>query len=116
MENIEAVSEFEFNINYWINESANITLQTLFEKIINRGGVLKEIMESPDRTWLMQVLISFFDFIKEESMKNAKLSLKVFLRTLEKMEMNKMTRMDIIINDIKIDLHLETKHKRRKKK
>ena len=90
LENMEAVSEFEFNINYWINESANISLQTLFEKIINRGGVLKEIMNSPEKTWLMQVLISFFDFIKEESMKNPRLSLKVFLRTLEKMELNKI--------------------------
>ncbi|PCH93747.1 MAG: hypothetical protein COB85_06470, partial [Bacteroidetes bacterium] len=90
LENMEAITEFEFNINYWIKESKNITLQTLFEKIINRGGVLKEIMNSPDKTWLMQVLISFFDFIKEESMKNAKVSLKVFLRTLEKMELNKI--------------------------
>ncbi|HHZ64072.1 MAG TPA: ATP-dependent helicase, partial [Flavobacteriales bacterium] len=90
LESLKAVSEFEREINHWIQESANTTLQALFEKIINRGGVLKEIMNSPDKTWLMQVLISFFDFIKEESMKNAKLSLKVFLQTLEKMELNKI--------------------------
>ncbi|MBW8051502.1 MAG: ATP-dependent helicase [Cytophagales bacterium] len=82
------IAGFEKNINHWISEVANLTLQMLFEKIINFGGVLKYIMNSPEKTWLMQVLTTFFDFIKEEGIKNPRLSIKALLETVDKMRAN----------------------------
>src|SRR5436190_15295239 len=64
LESAEAISALEFNLTYWIKESRNMTVQVLFEKILTRGGVLTYIMNSPEKFWLMQVLSTFFDFIK----------------------------------------------------
>ncbi|MBL4658701.1 MAG: ATP-dependent helicase, partial [Flavobacteriales bacterium] len=78
------------NLNQWIADVSNVTFQMLFEKIINQGGLLREIMNSPEKTWLMQVLITMFDFIKEESSKNPKISVTSFLDTITKMDINEL--------------------------
>ena len=84
----ETIIRFSENINRWIELVPNITFQALFERIINQGGLLREILTSPDKTWQMQVLITFFDFIKEESLKNPRISISSFLDILEKMDTN----------------------------
>lgn len=86
----ERISQFSKNINSWIELVPNITFQELFGRIINQGGFLQEILNSPDKTWQMQVLITFFDFIKEESMKNPRLSISSFIEILEKMHTNEL--------------------------
>lgn len=86
----ERISQFSENINSWIELVPNITFQELFGRIINQGGFLQEILNSPDKTWQMQVLITFFDFIKEESMKNPRLSISSFIEMLEKMHTNEL--------------------------
>lgn len=86
LENPTAIIEFENKINNWIGEVHNQTLQTLFETIINSGGILRNTMESIDKTWTLQVLTTFFDFLKGESMKNPNIRLSSFLDTLKKME------------------------------
>ncbi|HIA06362.1 MAG TPA: ATP-dependent helicase [Flavobacteriales bacterium] len=78
------------NLNQWISDVSNVTFQMLFEKIINQGGLLKEIMNSPEKTWLMQVLITLFDFIKEESAKNPRIKVASFLDTISKMNINEL--------------------------
>jgi len=90
LKNENAIIEFENSIATWLAQISNNTLQIIFERIINQAGVLKEIMESPNKVWLMQVLITFFDFIKEESMKNPAITIRSFLETLEKMKTNKI--------------------------
>lgn len=78
------------DLEYWIRESKNITLQTLFEKIIVRGGILGYIMNSPEKMWLMQVITNIFDFLKEESHKNPGLSLADFIETIDLLEANEL--------------------------
>ncbi len=58
----DRIIQFSENISKWIEMVPNITFQKLFEKIINQGGFLQEILNSSDKTWQMQVLITFFDF------------------------------------------------------
>ncbi len=79
------------DIEYWIKEAANLTLQNLFEKIVNRGGVLAYILKSPEKTWYMQVLTSVFNFLKEESRRNPNLDLKRFINTLSLLEENNIS-------------------------
>lgn len=81
----EAIAGLEMNLTYWQKEFNNITLQVLFEKITTRGGILSWIMNQSDKTWFMQVLTTFFDFLKEETARNPLLSLKEFLSTVQKM-------------------------------
>jgi DNA helicase-2/ATP-dependent DNA helicase PcrA len=91
LESGEAISRLEFNITYWIKESGNMTVQVLFEKILTRGGVLSYIMNSADKFWLMQVVSTFFDFIKNEAARSPDFSLKDLLEMIDRMRQNKIS-------------------------
>ena len=90
LQNAKAISTLEQNLGYWIKESVNLTLQGLFEKILTRGGLLTWIMNSTERVWLMQVVTTFFDFIKEESARNVRYQLKDLLQTLDQMQYHRI--------------------------
>lgn len=59
-----------------IADVPNVTLQTLFEKIIRNAGILRYVMKSGEKLWLMQVLTGLFDFIKDETRRNPLLTLQ----------------------------------------
>ncbi|HSZ85721.1 MAG TPA: ATP-dependent helicase, partial [Puia sp.] len=90
LENAKAISSLEENLGYWIKESVNLTVQGLFEKILMRGNLLTWIMNAPDRIWLMQVVTTFFDFIKEESARHIRYQLKDLLQTIEQMQYHRI--------------------------
>jgi len=90
LKNPDNIKELAINLNQWISDVSNVTFQMLFEKIINQGGLLREIMNSNEKTWLMQVLITLFDFIKEESTKNPMIVVSSFLDTISKMRINEL--------------------------
>ncbi len=65
---------------------SNETLQTVFENCIREAGVLSTIMQSPNKIWLMQVLTSLFDFVKEETRRNPLMDIKELAGIIELME------------------------------
>jgi len=73
-----------------IKESSNCTLQQLFEKLIQTTGVLKYIMQSHEKPWLMQVLATFFNYIKEETKRNSELTLSDLLKNISLLKSNKI--------------------------
>ncbi len=83
-----AIKQLALDMEFWIKTSKNVTLQQLFEKIIVRGGVLRYIMQSPEKMWLMQVLTSIFDFLKDESHKNPTINLANFVTTIDLLAKN----------------------------
>ena len=68
-----------------IADVSNLTLQQLFENIIREAGVLTQIMRSPDKHWQLQVLTSFFDFVKEETHRDPFLNLQQLVNLIELM-------------------------------
>jgi DNA helicase II / ATP-dependent DNA helicase PcrA len=64
----------------------NVTLQGLFENVIREAGVIKTIMTSNEKHWLLQVLTGLFDFVKEETHRNPSLNLKEIVSLFELME------------------------------
>jgi len=72
----------------WISFSKNMTLQVLFEKILTSGNIVDRVMNSADRTWRLQLINTFFDFLKAESVKKPDLSLAEFLEYIEIMNDN----------------------------
>ena len=75
--NIRRLSD---NIEYWIGELRNTTLQVLIEKVITRGGILKYVTDSPQKFGLMQELYSFFEFVKEECVRDPKFNISALLK------------------------------------
>lgn len=69
-----------------IADVPNYTLQELFERLIQYGGLLPYIMESPDKVLLLQWLTALFDFIKSETSRNPSLTLDGFIRLIDLME------------------------------
>ena len=84
------ISSLEANLTYWIKEKANYTIQVLLEKIITRGNVLEKLMHRKDKVWQMQLLTTFFNFIKEETAKAPDMDLTKLLKTVEQMMKNRI--------------------------
>lgn len=73
-------------IEQLISDTPNVTLQVLFENIIQRAGVLSFIMQSKEKLWLLQVLTGLFDFVKEETRRNPTLRLQELVNIIELMQ------------------------------
>lgn len=69
-----------------IGDVPNITLQHLFRNTIFDSGILSFIMQSNEKHWHLQVLTALFDFIKEETSRNATLNLQGLITIIELME------------------------------
>ncbi|TAG10708.1 MAG: ATP-dependent helicase [Sphingobacteriia bacterium] len=69
-----------------IGDVPNITLQHLFRNTIFDSGILNFIMQSNEKHWHLQVLTALFDFIKEETSRNATLNLQGLITIIELME------------------------------
>ena len=78
------------DIDYLLTYAASNTLQQLFQQVIAKMGILKYIMEQPDKGWYMQVLTNFFDFIKDESRKDPEINLTKLVATINLMKENKI--------------------------
>lgn len=73
-------------IEQLISDVSNVTLVNLFENCIREAGVLRWVMQSPDKHWHLQVLTALFDFIKEEARRNPKLTLDQLVNIFMLME------------------------------
>ncbi len=73
-------------INKWVADIANLTLQSLYGVILNEGYILQSVLNSEDKTWLLQIVSTMFDIIKEDSAKKPDITLKEFLDNIVKMK------------------------------
>ncbi len=65
---------------------SNETLQTLFENIIRKAGVLSQVMQCADKHGQLQILTGLFDFVKGETHRNPFLTLQQLVNLVELME------------------------------
>lgn len=86
-----SISKFEKNISQWIQDVKNLPIQRLVEKVLTESGILQHILISSEKTWLLQAVMTWYEFLKEENLKNSSLSLHEFLRLLEDIEKNNLT-------------------------
>ena len=82
------------DIDYLLKYSVSNTLQQLFQQVIAKMGILKFVMEQPDKGWYMQVLTNFFNFLKDESRKNPEIKLADLISIIKLMKENKI-RLDL---------------------
>ena len=77
-------------IEQLISDVPNETLQCLFENMIRKAGILKSIMQSDEKIWLMQVLTGLFDFVKQETRRQPAMGVQQLVSILELMEKEKL--------------------------
>lgn len=88
---VENVLNFSQRLEKWISDISNTTLQILFEYILNEGHILRYVLTRANKSWLLQVLNTFFDLIKSETTKNPDLGLADFLLLIDRMKENNIT-------------------------
>ena len=76
------------DVDYLLKESVSATLQHFFQQVIAKMGILKYIMQQQDKGTYMQMLTSFFDFLKDESRKNPEIKLADLILTIDLMKKN----------------------------
>ncbi|MER3470345.1 MAG: DNA helicase UvrD [Chitinophagaceae bacterium] len=59
--------------------------QTLLEKVVREAGFLSYILNHPEKNWLMQLLIGFYDHVKEETRRHPTLTLQDFMNRIDLM-------------------------------
>jgi len=84
----QEVNSLNYLLDKWIANISNVTLQQLFENILNEGKVLQTLLNRSEKTWLLQLVSTLFDLIKEETNKDFSMGLKDFLEILQKMKDN----------------------------
>lgn len=97
IESVDAVSTVATNLSQWISDAENYTLQIVFEKILTKGNILEYIMHHSERMWLLQIVTTYFDFIKKETSRKPKMTIEDFLELIEKHE---LYNLDIPVNKI----------------
>lgn len=69
----------------WIRDGINLTTPQLIERVINESGLLAQVLTGAEKRWNMQVLQTFFDFIKAEGKRKPRTTLKDLLATVDLM-------------------------------
>lgn len=83
---IKGLKELSNALEQLITDVSNETLQTVFENIIQKAGVLTYVMQHQEKHWLLQILTGLFDFIKEENRRKPLLRLQELVTVIELME------------------------------
>ncbi|MBK7872430.1 MAG: ATP-dependent helicase [Saprospiraceae bacterium] len=102
LERPESIQRLSDLIDNLLSELSGTSLPGLLEKIINRSGLLKMVTEHPDKVWLLQIIKTFFDFVKEETERHPRLTLSHLLEMLQSMDAN---RLPIGINKVTTVAH-----------
>lgn len=102
--------EFSSMMEKLISYVANMPLQQLFEKVIVEAGALPYVMNSEMRHYLMQVLTSLFDFIKEETARNPDLDIHSLMEMIELMAKEKISLPLVQVSGSDKGVNLMTAH------
>jgi DNA helicase-2/ATP-dependent DNA helicase PcrA len=86
----DELKTFLEDVEFWLKEMHNITLQTLVERIMSKMKFISRALASRDATFQIQCLKTYYNFLKEETSRNPYLSLKEFLHKLDLLQENNL--------------------------
>ena len=81
---------FVADIEYWLKELHNRTLQDFVEKFMSKMGFVSRALNSQDATFHIQCLKTYYNFLKEETARNPYLKLPDFLAKIELLKHNNL--------------------------
>ncbi|MFK7935300.1 MAG: ATP-dependent helicase [Saprospiraceae bacterium] len=86
----EKFTQFSNLLRTLLEDFRNYTVPVLVERLFNRSGLLKHVLDQPNQPWLLQVVKTFFDFVKKENDRNPRLSVRRLLDILDSMDANRL--------------------------
>lgn len=106
----EQLKNASYLIESLIADVPNLTLQELLGNIITKCGILKYIINNPEKHWLLQVLTALFDFIKEETRRNPAMQLQDIVNMFDLMKKENLPLPLIQISGNEKGVNLLTAH------
>jgi DNA helicase II / ATP-dependent DNA helicase PcrA len=85
LDDLRRVQRVGEDLEYWLAHAPEWTIQTLFEHVLTRGGVLQAILEDPQKRRLLELVTTLFDHIKSECAAEPTLRLEELLARLDEM-------------------------------
>jgi DNA helicase-2/ATP-dependent DNA helicase PcrA len=71
-----------------ITDFGNLRCILFLERLINRSGMLHHVLHHQEKAWMLQIISTFFDFVKRETDKNPRLNVKKLIDILVSMDDN----------------------------
>lgn len=81
---------FVADVEFWLKEIHNVTLQTLVERIMSKIGFVSRALSARDATFQIQCLKTYYNFLKEETAREPYLSLSEYLGKIELLKSNNL--------------------------
>ncbi|MBL7717297.1 MAG: ATP-dependent helicase [Flavipsychrobacter sp.] len=88
-ENLRSAKEMSrlgSNIDAWLRVQQEIPLPLLLEKIVYESGIVKHLLNDKEYIWKIQVLNTFFEFVRDVHSRNPRTRPAELLKMLEQME------------------------------
>ncbi len=79
------------NVDNWLNAQVALPLPMLLEKIIYESGMMQHLLQKTDHVWQVQVINTFFEYVKEAYGRDATLKIKDLLRMIDRMKEENIT-------------------------
>ena len=86
----ERFQQLGVHLNAWISDVQNLPLPQLLERLYTQTGLLVWALQQPDKLRHLQVLHTFIEFVRNETMRNPRRSLANLLNLLDSMDDNKL--------------------------
>ena len=83
--------QFSQLVNTLLQEFTNFTPPILLERLINKSGLLRHVVQHEEKVWYLQLLTSFLEFIKTETYRKPRINLKRILDMLDNMDDNRLS-------------------------
>ena len=84
----EDIVRFEKNLSHWLQETFNLTLQMLFEKVLNESGMLHYILHQSDREFLLEAIHTLFAHIQATALSRPRLTISEYMDILDQMQLH----------------------------
>jgi DNA helicase-2/ATP-dependent DNA helicase PcrA len=82
-------------VGHWLEDLLvavdQLSLPELLERLLHRTGLLRQLLQAPDRLWQVQVAKSLLDFVQAETARRPRLSLAQLLTTFDQMDSNRLS-------------------------
>lgn len=86
LRSVKALRRLGKNIDQWLTRQTELPLPLFVEKLMHESGIVSYLLRTKDSIWNMQVLHTFFDYVKETHDRNAHIKPADFLRMIDRMK------------------------------
>jgi len=85
LKSAKAMQRLGHSLDQWERQQLSLPLPLLIEKIVHESGIVAHLVRTTDHVWNIQVLHTFFEFVKETYARNLKIKPAELLQMVSQM-------------------------------